>query len=94
MATRKKLTAKQTQFKERVKEEVAYIDDTLQVHFSFASKTKFHIDIIEDYCLHFHIHGAFEDGYMEITSVSSHLTIGISTAIFRLLADLMDEYCE
>ena len=89
---RKKLTKKQMALKERIREEVSYIDEDLQVHFSFPDKDHFHIDVIEDGASHFHIHGEFWNGNeFEVRSISNQMTQYNSQNMMNLVTDLIGE---
>lgn len=84
----------QQQLKDRIKEEINYVDEDLKVHFS-TKGDKFHIDVIEDYVSHMHIRGTTELEYcIMITSISSQLTNSNTASILRVVADLMEELGE
>ena len=77
---------------ERINEEVSYIDYCLQVHFSFPDERHFHIDIIEDYESHMHIHGEFWEGEeFEVRSISNQITQSNSQSLLQMITDLIGE---
>lgn len=79
--------------KEFIQEQKDWYSDYINYRVSFKDDEQFHLDVIEDYCSHIHVHGTYEgDGRFYISHFSSAATIDLTQAVTDFIQNLnLDE---
>ena len=89
----KPTTEWQKKFRAAVKEFVQdlhdWFSDYITYRVSFPDKDHFHLDVIEDYCSHVHVHGTYEeDGTLYISKFSSAATVDLTHEVTDFIQNL------